>query len=457
MISYFRARIDLEPHEVILSITNLQLSMSCLPPTDAGGGSDASESAPTKPFLLVGTAYALPDEDEPTRGRVLVFSCEDDDGTAMRSIKNVTEMQVRGGVYSICQFYNGLALLTVNSKTQVCQMTYDGGCKLVFQGVGHHGHILSLLVRSRVQQLQLSKKDGTNASDASPVSKKGLQPSKKEQLAIVGDLMRSISLVQYYPEHKALEEVARDFNGNWTTAMEMLTDDFYLGAENWSNFFVLRRNVKAASEEVRCRLETVGRFHFGEMCNKFVTGSLSMPHTQSSSSNSSSVVTSTRRTLPASPLKPLTKEKTKMSRIRRPAVTIGSQTLFGTVDGTLGSILGLDARTAAFFTTLERAMAKKIQSVGDFLHQEFRTFDAENRVHPAHGFVDGDLIASFLDLDRLTMQAVVDAMNVDGGWEIESQIKKKNEEEESETGGEIQRVLQVEDVLAMVEEMTMFH
>ena len=146
-----------------------------------------------------------------------------------------------------------------------------------------------------------------------------------------------------------------------------------------------------------------------------------------------------------------------MSRIRRPAVTIGSQTLFGTVDGTLGSILGLDARTAAFFTTLERAMAKKIQSVGDFLHQEFRTFDAENRVHPAHGFVDGDLIASFLDLDRLTMQAVVDAMNVDGGWEIESQIKKKNEEEESETGGEIQRVLQVEDVLAMVEEMTMFH
>lgn len=458
IISYFRTRIDLEPHEVILSITNLQLSTSSVPSTDAGGGSDGSASAPTKPFLLVGTVYAIPDEDEPTRGRVLVFSCEDDDGTAVRSVKNVTEMQVRGGVYSMCQFYNGLALLTVNSKTQVCQMTYDGGFKLVFQGVGHHGHILSLLVRSRApKQLQLSKNDDENTGDASPVSKKGPQPSKKEQLAIVGDLMRSISLVQYYPEHKALEEVARDFNGNWTTAMEMLTDDFYLGAENWSNFFVLRRNVKAASEEIRCRLETVGRFHFGEMCNKFVTGSLTMPHTQSSNSNSGSVVTSTRRTLPASPLKGLTKETTKMSRIRRPVVTVGSQTLFGTVDGTLGSILGLDARTAAFFTTLERAMAKKIQPVGDFLHQEFRAFDADNRVHPAHGFVDGDLIASFLDLDRLTMQAVVDAMNVDGGWEIEHHIKKKNDEEETEMSGEAQRVLQVEDVLAMVEEMTMFH
>lgn len=453
-----KARIDLEPHEVILSITNLQLSTACVPPTDATSDSDASAIPLTKPFLLVGTAYALPDEDEPTRGRILVFSCEDDDGNAMRSIKNVTEMQVRGGVYSICQFYNGLALLTVNSKTQVCQMAYDGGVKLVFQGVGHHGHILSLLVQSRAPtQLQVTKSDNARMGDASPVSKKGPQPAKKEQLAIVGDLMRSISLVQYYPEHKALEEVARDFNGNWTTAMEMLTDDFYLGAENWSNLFVLRRNAKAASEEVRCRLETVGRFHLGEMCNKFVTGSLTMPQTQSSASHSGSVVTSTRRTLPVSPVKGLTNEKAKMSRIRRPVVTIGSQTLFGTVDGTLGSILGLDARTAAFFTTLERAMAKKIRPVGDFSHQEFRAFDAENRVHPAHGFVDGDLIASFLDLDRLTMQAVVDAMNLDGGWEIENHTKKKDDEEESEMSGDGHRVLHVEDVLAMVEEMTMFH
>jgi CPSF A subunit region len=49
--------------------------------------------------------------------------------------------------------------------------------------------------------------------------------AKQEMLAIVGDLMRSISLVQYYPQHGTLEEVARDFNANWTTAVEMLTDD----------------------------------------------------------------------------------------------------------------------------------------------------------------------------------------------------------------------------------------
>ena len=75
---------------------------------------------------------------------------------------------------------------------------------------------------------------------------------------------------------------------------------------------------------------------------------------------------------------------------------IGSQTLFGTVDGTLGSILGLDGPTAAFFSTLERCMERVIQPVGNFSHQQFRAFSAEQRIHPSHGFVDGDLCESFL-------------------------------------------------------------
>lgn len=449
-------RIDLEPHEVILSIASLQLATSFSTPSETSSNNGGpSTSPPTKPYLLIGTAYALPDEDEPTRGRVLLLSCADDDGNSTRTVKNVAEMHVRGGVYSICQFYDGLVLLTVNSKTHVCQLTYDGGHRLSFLGVGHHGHILSLLVQSRAPRHVTSHEDKSGSDDSSPVKKKPAKPVKTEQLAIVGDLMRSISLVQYYPEHKALEEVARDFNGNWTTAMEMLTDNLYLGAENWSNLFVLRRNAKATSDEIRCRLETVGRFHLGEMCNKFVSGSLTMPQTQTSNSGSSTVTASTRRKGSASPAKGAT-EKTSM-RIRRPVVTVGSQTLFGTVDGTLGSILGLDARTAAFFTTLERAMAKTIQPIGDFSHKEFRAFDAENRVHPAHGFVDGDLIESFLDLDRVTMQAVVDAMNHDGGWEIENHNKQKDEEDESSMSVDNQHVLNVDDVLAMVEEMTMFH
>jgi DNA damage-binding protein 1 len=84
-----------------------------------------------------------------------------------------------------------------------------------------------------------------------------------QMLAIVADLMRSISVIQYYPQHETLEEVARDFNANWTTAVVMLMDDVYLGGENWNYLF-----AKAQSKEIRCQLDTVGEFRLGRKCNK---------------------------------------------------------------------------------------------------------------------------------------------------------------------------------------------
>lgn len=466
-------RIDMEPHEMILSMAGVELATSSL-----GSSSSDATSHITKSFLVVGTAYVLPDEDEPTSGRILLFSSSvDPHHDALRQeVKLVTELQVRGGVYSICQFYDGLLLVTVNSKTRVCRLTSEGpSYRIEFLGVGHHGHILSLMVKSRAQKqppvTQLDTTQSNKMDDATPIKKKKKSNfvKEEEQLAIVGDLMRSISLVQYYPDHKALEEVARDFHSNWTTAVEMLTDSLYLGAENWNNLYILRRNTKATSEEIKCRLDTVGQYHLGESVNKFISGSLTMAQASSASSvSASSGGGITRR---GSPSKMISKDSSLSTsssplRVRRPVVKIGSQTLFATVDGTLGSILGLDARTAAFFTTMERAMAKHVTPVGNLSHAEFRTFSVEQRIHPAQGFVDGDLVESFLDMDRKTMQIIVQAMNRDGGWEIEQHDPNKKLENEDDSADlessnsnqqQQQQLLSVEDVVAMVEEMTMFH
>jgi DNA damage-binding protein 1 len=446
-------RIDLEPHEMILSIVNVYLGTQFACQTDSPNGATNSTTKRTKPYIVIGTAYALPDEDEPTKGRVLVLSCDDDEGNPTRSVKHVTELHVNGGVYSMCQFYNGSILITVNCKTQVCNLVHDGVLKLSYIGMGHHGHILSLLVQSRASKESIEKTNKRTHKDMISPGTKVANVEEKDQLAIVGDLMRSISLLQYYPEHKALEEIARDFNCNWTTAIAMLSDNLYLGAENWGNIFMLKRNSKATSEEIRCRLETVGRYHLGEMCNKFVRGSLTM--SQSNSLNTAAE-NSSRKQVSITSGSRNKHEDGSMNRIRRPFVTIGSQTLFGTVDGTLGCILGLNARTAAFFATLERAMSKKVYAIGNFSHTEFRTFNAENRGQPAYGFVDGDLIETFLDLDSTMMQVIVDEMNRDGGWELDSIHRKKVEGEEFETVGD-RYLLKVEDVLAMVEEISMMH
>jgi DNA damage-binding protein 1 len=44
-----------------------------------------------------------------------------------------------------------------------------------------------------------------------------------------------------------MEERARDFNANWMTAVDILDDDTYLGAENSFNLFTVRKNSEAVA------------------------------------------------------------------------------------------------------------------------------------------------------------------------------------------------------------------
>jgi len=202
-------RIDLEPAEMVLSMVSASLSIhqpSLSNMTTIGSPVKMESDESTiqlKSYLVVGTAYVLHDEDEPTKGRILIYSCNPEDSpvedSANRSVKLISELQVRGAVYSINQFYDGTLLAAVNSKTQLYRMASDGigVIKLNSVGVGHHGQILSLFVSSR------APKGSANfliASDDTSNEKKAGR-TQKEMLAIVGDLMRSISLVQYYPQY----------------------------------------------------------------------------------------------------------------------------------------------------------------------------------------------------------------------------------------------------------------
>lgn len=60
--------------------------------------------------------------------------------------------------------------------------------------------------------------------------------------------MRSITLLQYKQMEGSFEEIARDYQPKWMTAVEILDDDAFLGAENSNNLFVCLkdRSVKKA-------------------------------------------------------------------------------------------------------------------------------------------------------------------------------------------------------------------
>jgi DNA damage-binding protein 1 len=57
-------------------------------------------------------------------------------------------------------------------------------------------------------------------------------------------------------------------------------------------------------------------------------------------------------------------------------------------------------------------MCTVIQGVGGLDHATWRSFRNERRVSPPRGFIDGDLIESFLDLKHEKMLEVVKALGI---------------------------------------------
>jgi len=444
-------RFDLDPFEMILSMKATRLKV-----LDDDFASDASGA--NKPharnekdsqdayhsFVVIGTAYSNPGDDCAKRGRIIVMKVSTDGtNTAFsRKVKQVAETQVKGAVFSISPFFDGSILVTINSKTRLCRLVGSPDMKDVLDlkivGAGHHGHITSLLVRSLAEEY-------ADCPDG----------EKREQLAIVGDIMRSISVMKYYPEYKTLEEVARDFNQNCVTAIEMLTDDIYLGAEDFCNIFALRRNPHSPEEEIRCRLDTVGVFNLGEFVNKFLRGSLVMA---ASFGSSSEVHVSTADSM---------EEESSKSENRKLTLGIGSQTLYATVEGSIGSIIGLDVRSMTFFSALQRAMVRVIKPVGNLKHGDFRSYRGQRASQSCRGFIDGDLMESFSELDPAVMTMIVKEMNNEGKWDSSAMMGSRSSSSESksddtsatkENSEEVQKkMLTVDDVLTMVEDMSMAH
>lgn len=87
----------------------------------------------------------------------------------------------------------------------------------------------------------------------------------------VGDLMKSLSLVEYFPPMDGkpanLMEVARDLQAAWSTAVCHIEDQSWLVADAHGNLIVLRRNPDGPTLEDQRRMEMTSEMNLGEMVN----------------------------------------------------------------------------------------------------------------------------------------------------------------------------------------------
>lgn len=198
----------------------------------------------------------------------------------------------------------------------------------------------------------------------------------KGDFILIGDLMRSMTLLNYKPMEMAIEEVARDFNPNWMTAVEILDDDNFLGAENSDNIIVCQKDSAAATDEERLHMSDVGLMHLGEYVNVFRHGSLVMQHLGENST------------------------------------PIQGSVLYGTVAGSIGLVAQIPKPFFDFLSEIQANLTKVIKSVGKIEHEFWRSFSTERKSEASIGMIDGDLIESYLDLSRDKMSEVAAGIEV---------------------------------------------
>ncbi|KAL0819945.1 hypothetical protein ABMA28_007945 [Loxostege sticticalis] len=312
-------------------------------------------------YYAVGTAIVNPEESEPKQGRLLLFHWTEG------KLIQVAEKEIKGACYAMVEF-NGKLLASINSTVRLFEWTSDKELRLE---CSHFNNIVALYLKV------------------------------KGDFILVGDIMRSMSLLQYKQMEGSFEEIARDHSPNWMTAVEILDDDTFLGAENNFNLFICQKDGAATTDEDRQQLENMGRFHIGDMVNVMQHGSLVAQHADT-------------------------------------AAPVANPVLVATVTGAICLVVQLPQELYEFLHQLEERLTHTIKSVGKIPHSFWRSLNSDITTEAAEGFIDGDLIESFLDLTRDIQKETIQGMQIDDG-------------------DGMKRDATVDDLIKIVEDLTRIH
>ncbi|TDG48387.1 hypothetical protein AWZ03_005132 [Drosophila navojoa] len=312
-------------------------------------------------YYVVATSLVFPDEPEPKVGRIIIFHYHEN------KLTQVAETKVDGTCFALVEF-NGKVLAGIGSFVRLYEWTNEKELRMECN------------IQNMIAALFLKAKG---------------------DFILVGDLMRSITLLQHKQMEGIFVEIARDCEPKWMRAVEILDDDTFLGCETHDNLFVCQKDSAATTDEERQLLPELARFHLGDTVNVFRHGSLVMQNVG-------------ERTTP-----------------------INGCVLYGTCNGAIGIVTQIPQDFYDFLHGLEERLKKIIKSVGKIDHTYYRNYQINTKVEPSEGFIDGDLIESFLDLSRDKMHEAVT------GLELTLNGERKSAD--------------VEDVIKIVEDLTRMH
>lgn len=185
--------------------------------------------------IAVGTSFADDEQEECTRGRILVFGVNEVDS----SLWLETQIEVPGSVY--CLAHLGESLVAgINSFVRLYE--FNGTTLIELSKFRSSTFALTIAVRGST--------------------------------LLIGDLMKSVTYLRV--ENSELVEIARDYVPTWMTSVDYADDTHFCGAEAEGNLILLQQSDSPLDEN-KMRLDRVGEYHYGEMINKLVAGVLVAP------------------------------------------------------------------------------------------------------------------------------------------------------------------------------------
>ena len=202
---------------------------------------------------------------------------------------------------------------------------------------------------------------------------------------IVGDLMKSVSVLTYDPTQNKINEAYRDYATNYMTCVEAIDEDIFLGADNTSNVFTLKRSENLSNDNNQ--LEESAQYHLGDMINQFRHGEILQ------------LILLGSLVLPIS----------ETERMIEPKI------IYGTLNGSLGIIAKISKSLIKLLVKMEKSMNIHVKPIGDLSHDKWRTFLSERGhfVLENRHFIDGDLIESYIDLDTPLKEAIYEDLKED--------------------------------------------
>lgn len=133
--------------------------------------------------------------------------------------------------------------------------------------------------------------------------------------------------------------------------------------------------------------------------------------------------------------------------------------LYGTVSGAIGLVTQIPSDFYEFLRSLEARLTHTIKSVGKIEHSFFRSYSTEMKQEPCEGFIDGDLVESFLDLTRDKMTETISGLEIVSynilPFHAQTMLTNKQFSLQTDTNG--LKEATVDDVVKIVEDLTRIH